>query len=112
MVGYRAFVRGGGIDAYFWARQKVVFTFQQLKKKLVYLPPDKNLALIPTFKILTKSLVGHPVDVMMWTRECVSTTDEWNHLFFFGQGGRDPTLFCKYFGAGSFQHLNKDPGIR
>ena len=74
------------MDAYFWARQKVVFTFQQLKKKLVYLPPDKNLALIPTFKILTKSLVGHPVDVMMWTRECVSTTDEWNHLFFFWTG--------------------------
>ena len=57
------------MDAYFWARQKVVFTFQQLKKRLVYPPLDKNLALIPTFKILTRSLVGHPVDVMMWTRE-------------------------------------------
>ena len=76
------------MDAYFWARQKVVFTFQQLKKRLVYLPSNKNLTLIPTFKILTRSLVGHPVDVMMWTRECVSTTDEWNHLFFW-MGGRE-----------------------
>ena len=75
------------MDAYFWARQKVVFTFQQLKKRLVYPPLDKNLALIPTFKILTRSLVGHPVDVMMWTRECVSTTDEWNHLFFLDREG-------------------------
>ena len=87
MVGYRAFVIGGNMDAYFWARQKVVFTFQQLKKRLVYLPSNKNLTLIPTFKILTRSLVGHPVDVMMWTRECVSTTDEWNHLFFLDREG-------------------------
>ena len=101
------------MDAYFWARQKVVFTFQQLKKRLVYPPLDKNLALIPTFKILTRSLVGHPVDVMMWTRECVSTTDEWNHLFFLDREGEiQPFSVDMYFGAGSFQHLNKDPGIR